>query len=89
MLVKVSPETPEPSEQLVNISLEALVTFSRAFLLEELVSSSLLHDKLFGQTLATLVLEFLSNPARVDVDFVNPIVYRIQEDFFKKNDTKL
>lgn len=58
MLIKVSPEIPESSDQLVNIFLEGLVTFSRAFL-NELVSFSLLCDKLFGQTLVTFVFEFL------------------------------
>lgn len=59
MLKKVSPEIPESSDQLVSIFLEGLVTFSREFFLNELVSFSLLCDKLFGQTLATFVFEFL------------------------------
>lgn len=58
MLIKVSPEIPEFSDQLVSIFLEGLVTFSRAFFLNELVSFSLLCDKLFGQTLVTLCLNF-------------------------------
>lgn len=67
MLIKVSPETPKHTDQLVSISPEGLVAFSRVFL-DELVSSPLLYDKLFGQTLATVVLNFSkTQPGRMDV----------------------
>ena len=57
--VKVSPESPKPSEKLMNISPEAPVMSPRTFFLDKLVSSPLFYNKFFGQTLATLIFEFL------------------------------